>query len=604
MESSIAFNTIGSGVSQIQEAISSMAKGLEKLTKVLKLQANGKDAQARKLVISTNFLETFGFAPNARVVEDVRPQGGMDVRLATEADVQSKKVYQRTYKNRKQAVEAMLDIRSQEKLDSAFGTAQKVHITFTHGLIRIEPIFEFANKSDGSVLEFTLPKDEDGFMGSVFRAVQAIKAMAPAQIAFTASETVQQSTAFLMFEIQLRRLGYAFAKNDHGVLSACLPSVPVKADRSLLLDLTAPDIQPTEARFNHAEPLHAMNVCTAGLDVVSVEDAGFEVKEILEWRPPEARDEKSGADKHETGATCAVVNAKACKSLFNEDIYEFNSQSNAADLSQVNFLHAALCCTEHSNLKTKQSKQDFIDSLATSVDMVFPLLEIITAGKIPMVMIENVPGFLKSSSMQIFKKTLEQRGYAVHASVLNGRDYNAYTTRPRAFVFATALDAQFDFPKKEERTTSFWNDIVLPGMDDLLATPCTENSVSTAIKAGRMRFAKEGDALCPTLTKSQDKKVKDATRVKVGDWYYWPSTEMLRKIMSVRDDFSMEYLRKEVQVEIVGQAICMKTHGAILKSVKSHLYAFLSGAARKAVAPFSVKEIATLPQPAMQMALF
>jgi len=110
------------------------------ITKQLKLQecANGK-----KLVVSTNWLPLFGFEKDTKVVEESLGEGkGIKVRLANKEDKRTKKVYSRTYHNRKNnPLETMLDIRGQKLIDTSFPKdTVNVHIVFKYGLITITPI--------------------------------------------------------------------------------------------------------------------------------------------------------------------------------------------------------------------------------------------------------------------------------------------------------------------------------------------------------------------------------------------------------------------------------------------------------------------------------
>lgn len=92
-------------------------------TKQLSLQktADGK----RKLVVSTNWLPLFGFEQHTRVIEELIGNGGEGIRIRVAEDlftaVETKKVYARTYKSRRNnPIETMLDIRGQKLLDAAF----------------------------------------------------------------------------------------------------------------------------------------------------------------------------------------------------------------------------------------------------------------------------------------------------------------------------------------------------------------------------------------------------------------------------------------------------------------------------------------------------
>lgn len=112
----------------------------ETATKQLALQSC---SAGRKLTISTNWLPLFAFTKDADTVEELIGEGkGFIVRLATEEDTKRKKVYTRTYANRKNnPLETMLDIRSQSLLNQALpADTVSVHITFTYGKITVKPI--------------------------------------------------------------------------------------------------------------------------------------------------------------------------------------------------------------------------------------------------------------------------------------------------------------------------------------------------------------------------------------------------------------------------------------------------------------------------------
>lgn len=109
-------------------------------TKNLQIQETSK---GRKLVISTNFLPLFGFEASEKVIEKVIGENkGLEITLASpDEEGRVKKVYSRTYKTRRNnPIETLLDIRSQDKINAALGSAKNVHITFVYGKITIIPV--------------------------------------------------------------------------------------------------------------------------------------------------------------------------------------------------------------------------------------------------------------------------------------------------------------------------------------------------------------------------------------------------------------------------------------------------------------------------------
>lgn len=116
----------------------------EKATKQLAFGRYGDGD--RKLVVSTNMLRLFDFNPEDRVVERSLGLGkGMVVERVYDlfdAPIKTKKVYERSYKKRKNnPLESQLDIRSQKLLDESFPRdCKRVHIAFTKGRVLITPI--------------------------------------------------------------------------------------------------------------------------------------------------------------------------------------------------------------------------------------------------------------------------------------------------------------------------------------------------------------------------------------------------------------------------------------------------------------------------------
>lgn len=129
-------------------------------TKQLSLQ---ESSQGRKIVISSNFLPLFGFEKGVEVVEEtIGHHKGMVVRLANKEDMKTKRVYERSYKSRKNnPLETQLDIRSQSKLDEAFPpNTKKVHVTFQKGKVTIVPV------TDRQAERIELAKNADELMSA------------------------------------------------------------------------------------------------------------------------------------------------------------------------------------------------------------------------------------------------------------------------------------------------------------------------------------------------------------------------------------------------------------------------------------------------------
>ncbi|MEV9477887.1 DNA cytosine methyltransferase [Aliarcobacter butzleri] len=126
-------------------------------TKQLKLQNCNA---GRKLVVSTNWLVLFGFKANTRVKEElIGKSKGIKISLVDKDEANSKKVYTREYKSRRNnPIETMLDIRSQTLINEAFPEdTETVHIQFTYGEILITPM---CNRKAAAIKQFKKSNNE------------------------------------------------------------------------------------------------------------------------------------------------------------------------------------------------------------------------------------------------------------------------------------------------------------------------------------------------------------------------------------------------------------------------------------------------------------
>ena len=126
-------------------------------TKQLKLQSCNA---GKKLVVSTNWLVLFGFEANSRVKEELIGKGkGIRITLVDKNEANSKKVYTREYKSRRNnPIETMLDIRSQTLLNDAFPEdTETVHIQFTYGEVLITPM---CNRKAAAIKQFKKSNNE------------------------------------------------------------------------------------------------------------------------------------------------------------------------------------------------------------------------------------------------------------------------------------------------------------------------------------------------------------------------------------------------------------------------------------------------------------
>jgi hypothetical protein len=377
-------------------ALRRAAKQLDVMTTTLKVLKVSKRCNKRKVVISSKQLAVCGLPEGTRVVIEVH-QGYFRVREAQDGDRNVRVISYRTYANRI-GVEPVLDMRNQKELDAVLGQATHFHATFAHHELIIKPVDNHADiaAKTPTAIAFDLGgKDEQGLYSGVLHAISLIRRKKPAFITIDTATDFSQSREATLFQVQLRRLGYDFYQNDKQQLIAELANITVNSD-SQSLDLSAqfPTADDNRAKinqqFDHHSPLSTWGICTAGVDLSSLEQEGFDVPSILSWRPHEARDHRKvtrrletvcsltgdtkisqktlkdpktgrgidlicdetgearlkGEDKSFSDIFCAASNLKTLKNAFNENIFTFELSRISQGIRQHNHLHFSLQCDD------------------------------------------------------------------------------------------------------------------------------------------------------------------------------------------------------------------------------------------------------------------
>ncbi len=584
-----SFNKI---TSTIKEKLSSVVLA----TKTLKLQRVSKTSNNRKLVISTNFLDLINLPEGTTVTETVLASNqGIEVIKATSTEKNTKKIYGRNYKNRTTTRESQIDMRSQTKINDAFGDANEVRVIFTHEKVVIKPIFEPSSKITDQSLSLNI-HNEDGLYVGILAAIRVIKQNMFAKITSTIDENFSESQEFILFSMQLRRLGYNLSI-DNNNLTAIHPhakeqnlnneSLTNKHISTKQFEDTNTNINNNNISFNTKQPLSSFVVCTAGVDIYGMEKQGFNVSSILSYRPPESRDfSKSTSktnnntiikhnDKTESNIIVAAINTNEPKHLFNEDIFAFNPNNYKDILGEHNFVHISLECSDFSNLKTIEERMRFIESLESTRDMFFYSIDIIESMNAPTALVENVKAFTSSVESKLFNYRLKQLGYAIQTQTLNALDHQGLSNRERSFTFATKLTTGFSFPEKTISEVNAWSEAVEPYVNELRDVTHT-SSVKKAITSGRLRTIKEGGNTSPCLTKSQQRQAKDSVYAMIGDKYFMPSINMMKKIMGLDEGFDLSFVSKELSSEIIGQSVCLSMHKQIMIKIRSHIESYIT----------------------------
>lgn len=280
-------------------------------------------------------------------------------------------------------------------------------------------------------------------------------------------------------------------------------------------------------------------------------------------------------DKTESGAICAAMNVDTLKIVFNEDIYRFDETLVQNVKQKSNTMIVSAQCDDFSCLKNNKDKETAIQSLDTTRDMIFPIIDRIKETKASTVLLENVRNFASSIECALFMSRLEELGYTVKKAILNAVHFNGYTNRVRCFVWASTLDDTYEFPQEQANSIHLWNDIIEPNMHMLRDVTHTK-TVAKAIETKRIRTIEVGAKTGCTLTKSQARQVKDSCYIHINGQYFLPNNDMMKMMMGISNDFDLSFLTDEIGTEIVGQSIEVPLHAAIAKKIKTQITGYTS----------------------------
>lgn len=323
-------------------------------------------------------------------------------------------------------------------------------------------------------------------------------------------------------------------------------------------------------KFEDDEPINTLVALTGGVDCHVLEKSGFKISAVVEYRPQEKRD---SSDQTELTSLSVLANSKP-DVLFNEDIYNLDVHRMAQILfnTPITLFHCSLQCDDFSTLKTLQQRENSVNDLTSTLDMFIPMLNILDQIKNPVLLIENVPGFMQSPINDVIRVQLMRRGFKVHQGVFDARDYGGYTSRKRMYMVATTLDTPFAFPEKTAPSAPVWSSVIEPNWEAIVLKDVTDTKVAQdSIITGRMRAIQEHKHHAPTLTKAQGQDAKDAVVVeKLGRIYRLP-VAVQKLLNGISDEFDVDWMPVDKAAQIIGQSICCKLHSAIMQSVKQHI---------------------------------
>lgn len=324
------------------------------------------------------------------------------------------------------------------------------------------------------------------------------------------------------------------------------------------------------------DALTAFAACSAGVDAYGLMEEGFTVQSVLEWRPPEKRDK---TDLTETGALNFVANIPGVKHVFNEDInmIDMRRVAKAVEQSPNSLLSISLQCDDFSPLKTRSLKEAALEDLSTSSDMVYDMLRLVEEVNFPMVLLEQVKGFMTDPAGRIAETKLRRWGYEVHKAVLYSPEHGGDTKRERYYLFATSLPAPFEWPAATPvRTTPIWEQYIAPAIEQNRLRDVTDTkSMQDGLKCGRLRIIDRDSTASPTLLKSEMRQAKDSVVIQTDDGrLLFPDLKLMQDLMKIPETFTTNVNSMTIGSEIIGQSVDFVMHSRIIKSVKAHIESF------------------------------
>jgi DNA (cytosine-5)-methyltransferase 1 len=322
-------------------------------------------------------------------------------------------------------------------------------------------------------------------------------------------------------------------------------------------------------RFKKASPLNAFVGLTGGVDIHALESMGFKVDVALEYRPTEKRDRD---DKTEVNLMNCLRNSTPSVVL-NEDLYHCDLDRLSdilADRPPIGVAHYSIQCDDFSTLKSANDKERDVADMSSTIDQFIPMLDQIKVINPAVVIIENVVGFGRSMAGKICETQLRRMGYHVTSLEMDARDYGGIQSRKRYYCIAS-VNPGFQAPEMTPRNTeSIWSRIepLLGECRDITDTAFIKNRATSNRAAPSIN---PQSTQCQTIIKSNSRGIKDGAYLEVGGRMLMPSDSVIKRLMSIPDDFHTDWMAGEQAIEILGQSIDYAMHESLMSTVKDHL---------------------------------
>lgn len=278
--------------------------------------------------------------------------------------------------------------------------------------------------------------------------------------------------------------------------------------------------------------------------------------------------------------------------LWSEDSIVINAPIESVNVMN-NSIESDICiagipCTGASKSGRSKNKLKFAESHDSAGSLFFSFLQFVQAVNPSIVIIENVPEYSNTASMEVIRSVLGSLGYDIQETILDGNDFGVLERRKRLCVVALSkgLEHFFDINRITPVKTkeSCLNDILEPlslDSDRWKIYDYLDKKEMADIKKGsgfRRQTLTGGEAFCGSIGRSYNKVRSTEPQLqhpsKDGRTRLFSATEHAR-IKGVPVEVIKD-LSTTVAHEVLGQSVDFPAFEALAKELGKALNIFVS----------------------------
>jgi len=244
------------------------------------------------------------------------------------------------------------------------------------------------------------------------------------------------------------------------------------------------------------------------------------------------------------------------------------------NLRQVELLVGGIPCEPFSRARRNENRCP--DEMHENADLSIFFLMVVEAVNPKSIVLEEVPGYLKSSIGITTIAALKRMGYNVSTKIISGQDFGEFEIRKRAVIVATT-DDKFEFPigiKKDRKM----KEILLKHSDpkcewfDKTSKPHVFNGWKRSKANGNYfnsQIITENSTYVQAITKrylAQQSGNPIVKHQKKAGVFRWLTLEEIQKLMTLKQNYKLGNA-KIVAGEVLGQGVIVKVFQKIIESL-------------------------------------